>query len=308
MAVLLERLAAEQVGAAAALAYLNDLQAGRAVETAQADVALAQRLQGLAEDQKKAGSATGLDVTRAKTRAAAQRLRLLQAQVALRDADLRLKRVVGLPLGQPATLADALKPAQFQLPADAAAVAEALQRRTEAAAAREGAEQARLLANAASAAHLPTVTLTGDAGVLGNTPDSNAHGTGSFGGRVSLPLFAGGQIHARAKQAKAAQTAEEARLSDELAQIEEDVRDSLQHAGAAEEQERVAAEGLELAKQELSLAQGRFTAGVGDNVELTEAQDVLARAENDETAALVDGNAARVNLAMALGLMSEFKY
>ena len=308
LAVLRERLAAEQVSAAAALAYLGALRAHRGVETAQADLALAQRLQALAEDQKRAGSATGLDVARARTRAAQQQLRLLQAQVAERDVELRLKRVTGLPLGRPVALSDSLKPARLQLPAGDAAVSDALGRRAEAAAAREAADQARLLASAAGAARLPSLTLNGDAGVLGNTPESNSHVTGGFGGRVSLPLFAGGQLAARQRQAKAVSTEEEARLADELSQIEEDVRSSLQQADAAQQQQTVASQALGLARQELSLAQDRFAAGVGSNVELTEAQDGLARAESDETAALVDANAARVNLAMSLGAMTDFKY
>lgn len=308
LAVLREQLAREQVSAAAALDYLNALRAQRAVATAQADLDLAQRLRVLAEDQKRAGAATGLDVARAQSRESAQKLRLLEAQVSDRDADLRLKRVTGLPLGAALVLADPLKPAQLELPESEPAVTQALQRRVEAAAAREAAEEARLLANAARAAHVPTLTLNGDGGVLGNTPESNSHMTGSIGGRVQLPLFQGGQIRAREQEARAAQTAEQARLADELAQIEEDVRNSLQQASAAQDEQNVASEGLALARRELSLAQDRFAAGVGSNVELTEAQDGLARAENDETAALVDANAARVNMAMALGLMSDFKY
>ncbi len=48
----------------------------------------------LARDQHQAGISTGVDVARSETNSAQEQLRLIRAQVAAQQADLRLKRVV----------------------------------------------------------------------------------------------------------------------------------------------------------------------------------------------------------------------
>ncbi|MFH4258836.1 TolC family protein, partial [Acinetobacter baumannii] len=64
LAGLREELAREQVATVTALAYLEALRAERAVAAAEADVELARALLRLAEAQRNAGVATGVDVTR----------------------------------------------------------------------------------------------------------------------------------------------------------------------------------------------------------------------------------------------------
>jgi len=60
-------------------------------------------------------------------------------------------------------------------------------------------------------------------------------------------------------------------------------------------------EEVELANEEISLSQGRFASGVTDNIEVTTAQDSLARANDAEIAALFRYNIARAQLAYAIG-------
>src|SRR5579872_1278179 len=102
-----EDLAAEQVASAAALAYIEDLRAIQGVQDAQTNLDLAQRLSALAHHQHDSGLATGVDTARAETHAAQDRQRLIQARLAATQADIRLKRVVGIPLAtDPVTLDD----------------------------------------------------------------------------------------------------------------------------------------------------------------------------------------------------------
>src|ERR1044071_2649729 len=74
VAELQEALAREQVASRTGISYLEALRADRAVVAAQANVELARALLQLAQDQRNAGVATGVDVTRAQTRLAASRL------------------------------------------------------------------------------------------------------------------------------------------------------------------------------------------------------------------------------------------
>ncbi|HEV7683819.1 MAG TPA: TolC family protein, partial [Pyrinomonadaceae bacterium] len=132
VAAMEEDLAREQVAIFTALTYLEVLRSERALQAVQADVDLAQALFTLAKDQRDAGVATGVDVTRAETRLAQQQVRLAQSQTALEEAQLQLQRVVGLPLGSQLTLTDSLRFGSEPLPSLDAAVAQAEQDRPEA--------------------------------------------------------------------------------------------------------------------------------------------------------------------------------
>ena len=104
-----EALAREQVASRTGISYLEALRADRAVVAAEANVELAQALLQLAQDQRNAGVATGVDVTRAQTRLAEQQVGLAQAQTDSEQARLNLQRLIGLPLGSPLTLTDQLR-------------------------------------------------------------------------------------------------------------------------------------------------------------------------------------------------------
>ena len=81
-----------------ARAYLAAVKADADVETAQANVTLSQALLKQAENQKTAGTGTGIEITRAKVQLANDRQRLLVAQNARRSAHLQLLRAMGLRL------------------------------------------------------------------------------------------------------------------------------------------------------------------------------------------------------------------
>jgi len=64
---------------------------------------------------------------------------------------------------------------------------------------------------------------------------------------------------------------------------------------------RVAENGVTLARQQLEQSRDRFTAGVADNLEVVQAQEALAGAEESRIASLYAHNFARFSLARALG-------
>ena len=63
----------------------------------------------------------------------------------------------------------------------------------------------------------------------------------------------------------------------------------------------VANQGVRLANEEVTQARDRFQAGVANNIEVVTAQDALARANDNQIAALYRYNQARADLAHALG-------
>ena len=95
------------------------------------------------------------------------------------------------------------------------------------------------------------------------------------------------------------------RTQKELAQernlITEQVRDGQAELKAALHQVELGRQEVQLANEEVSLSQGRFQSGVTDNIEVTAAQDSLARANDAEIEALFRYNIARAQLARAIG-------
>ena len=82
---------------------------------------------------------------------------------------------------------------------------------------------------------------------------------------------------------------------------------ALQTLSAEIEETHTADEAVDLSRKELKMAQDRFSAGVGDNIQVLNAQTALARALDDQVDAFARYDTARVNLAAAVGHMQEFK-
>jgi outer membrane protein TolC len=59
--------------------------------------------------------------------------------------------------------------------------------------------------------------------------------------------------------------------------------------------------GVQLSQQEVEQARDRFKAGVANNIEVIQAQDSLARANDNQITALYRFNQARADYARAIG-------
>ena len=303
-----EGLAREQVASAAGLAYLEALRADRAVVAAQANVDLAQALLQLARDQHTAGIATGVDVTRAETRLAEQQVALAQAQTSSEQARLNLQRIVGLPLGSALTLTDQLRFVDDPLPSIETAVAQAAHDRREVQVAEEQNRVSQFERQAARAEYLPSLEFVGDYGASGITPGRSDLPTRRAAIQLNVPIFNGGLTRGRLTAATSRERQTELELSNIRGQVEEDVRLALTTLRTAAVQVRAADESVTLAQRELEMARDRFRAGVGDNLEVVTAQTSLANARIAQVTALAQHNAARLNLAAALGRAETFRW
>ncbi|HEV7745131.1 MAG TPA: TolC family protein [Pyrinomonadaceae bacterium] len=308
VAELEEGLAREQVAIFTALTYLEVLRSERALQAVQADLNLAQVLFTLAKDQRDAGIATGVDVTRAETRLAQQQVRLAQSQTALEEAQLQLQRVVGLPLGSQLTLTDSLRFGSETLPSLDAAVAQAEQDRPEARIAAAQVVQTSFQHRAARAELLPDLEFLGDYGVSGITPTRSDLPTRRIAVQLNVPIFNGGLTQGRIAVAASLQRQRELELDSTRGQIDEDVRLSFAALRTTAEGVRAADKAVELAQRELEMARDRFRAGVADNLEVVNAQTALAEARAAQVTALVQYNATRLNLAAALGHAQAFRW
>jgi outer membrane protein TolC len=300
-----EETAREQVASAAALAFIEALRTHKAVAAAVSNDELAQKLLELARDQNKQGTVTGVDVVRAKTRASDAAVALLHAKVAERNALIRLKRVAVWPLTAAVELKGDLEAESAPLPPVDAGLSEATAARPELAAAALQLRVDDALLGAAEGGRAPTVAVNADYGLSGNLPDSSSVGTGSIGAQISLPLFSGGLIRGRVEEARAEKRRSQERLDDVRTQIEEDVRLAYENLGEASDEVKAARQGLELAEEELRMAQDQYAAGTTDNIAVVAAQTELAKSRDGFISALAADWISRINAAASLGHARE---
>jgi outer membrane protein len=294
--------ASEQVAAVVARAYLGAVRADTDVETAQANAMLSQAVLRQAENQKNAGTGTGIEITRARVQLANDQQRLLVTENARRAAHLQLLRAMGVRLDTEVQLTDGLRYVAVDALTLENARAQALRDRPDYKAQQEREANARLMASATVMERLPSLAAFGDYGSSGSA-FSNSLPTRTYGISLKVPLWDGARRDARRAESASQHRAEAIRTNDVREQIELDVRLALDALSSAQDQVKVAKDGLDLAESELEQARRRYQAGISDSLEVTDAQTRLERARDNQTAALYNYNVARIDLAQAMGVV-----
>lgn len=296
--------ARELVVLAVGNAYLRAQTAESRVTAADAQVETAKALFQKAADQQKAGVTPAIDTLRAQVEYQARQQQLIVARNNAQKEKLALSRVIGLPLGQPFTLADKMPYQPFDPPTLEECLHRAYSSRQDYQAALSQVAAGELSLRAAKAERYPTLDAEGDYGLIGKTP-GQSNGTFHVVGTLSIPIFQGGRAHADVLQADATLRQNRERLEDLRGSIDTDVRTALLDLGAATEQVEVARSSVDLAGQTLTQAQDRFAAGVADNLEVIQAQEALATANENFISSLYAHNIAKVSLARAIGFAEE---
>ena len=122
---------------------------------------------------------------------------------------------------------------------------------------------------------------------------------------LDFPLFTGGRTHAEIVKSDLQLRVLHEQEADLRNQIALDVKTALLNLKSARNQVEVSALGVQLAKEEVDQARDRFKAGVANNIEVIQAQDALARANDNEIAALYRFNQARADYAKSTGQMEK---
>lgn len=288
------------VMATVGLLYMEATRAAAAVNARQADMELSRQLLQLAQDRKKSGVATGLDVTREEVQLENTRQRLLVADNDHESAKLNLIRALGIDFDVRLTLTDELAFVKVtsQTPTDALLAARENRAELKAQITRQKLASLRL--SSVTSERIPSLSLNGDYGWIGLKPDE-ALATRSIGLMLSVPIFDGGQREARISETRSRVRQESIRMEDVSDQITLEVRHALLTLDSSTQQVSVAEKGIELAMKELTFARDRFAAGLATNIEVTNAQTSVARARDNLIEALFRFNASRINLARAKG-------
>lgn len=284
--------------------YLQALANQSRVEAAQAEFETAEATYKQAVDQKNAGVVAGIDVLRAQVDMQARQQRVLVAQNDFDKQMLQVARVIGLPPGQKFILADKIPaPAPLEITFDMA-LQRAFDSRSDykqAEAMMRSAERAKA---AAQAEHLPTVGFQGDFGTIGQSPTSN-HETYTAAVAAKIPIFDGGRIKADVQQADALLSQRRSQYEDLRGRIEFEVRSAFLDYEAATKQLQVATSALDLSRQQLQQARDRFASGVTNNLEVVQAQEAEATAEENYISSLFGHNFSKLAVARAIGVAED---
>ena len=292
--------ARELVVFAVASAYLQTIADSARVDTAAAQRDTAQALYQQAADQLKAGTTAAIDTLRARVELQAREQQLISARNDLAKQKIALGRVIGLPAGQEFTLADsAAYEAQPKISIDEA-LPRAYASRADYQSALAQVRAASLARKAAVAGYYPSVSTAVNYGDIGLNP-GNSHGTLDATAALNVPIFQGGRVHGEVLEAEAALRQSEERLGNLRAQIDQDVRNALLDLQSASDLVEVARSSVDLANQTLQQARDRFAAGVADNIEVVQAQESVASANDSLISSLYAYNVSKVELARATG-------
>ena len=280
--------------------YLQTVAAASRIETGIAQVKAAQSVYDQAVDFQKNGVVPAIEVLRAQVELQTEQQRLISYRSDEDKLKLRLARAIGLPDGQTFDLTDSIP--YSPLPALQAddAITRAYASRMDYQSAAMRVQAAELARKAADADRLPTADFNGNYGDIGPAPD-NSHGTYTAVVSVSVPVFQGGRVRNEVLQADAELERRKAELGELRGRIAYEIRTAYLDLESAGEQTRVAGSTVALAQQQLTQSQDRFAAGVTDNLEVVQAQEAVATANENYISSLYLYNAAKATLARSIG-------
>ena len=280
--------------------YLQAIADASRIESVSAQVNTAQALYNQAADQVNAGTSPAIDGLRAQVELKTRQQQLIQAKNDFAIQKLTLARVIGLAPGQQYDLTDKSPYEPFT----AMTLDEALQRaygsRSDYMAASATVRASEYSKKAARAEYLPSLSFSADYGVASTYPSLSTHGVFDVRGTLNIPIFQGGKVQGDELQADAQLEQARQRLENLRGQIDADVRTAFLNLQSSAEQVEVATSNIDLAQQTLDQSRDRFAAGVADTVEVVQAQEQVATANDSYISSLYSYNYAKISLARAL--------
>lgn len=286
--------------------YLLTVADQSEVESAGSERDTARRLLQQSSDQKVSGLASAVDVLRAQVELQSREQKLIVAQNALAKEKLVLARAVGLPPGQQFVVTTKMDYHDLSAQSLDEAIASAYEARADYQSEKNEVRSAELEKKAASAERYPSLGVEADYGVTGvNAAES--HGTVDAAATLRVPIFQGGRVHGDVLRAEAQLNISRERLDDLRARIDVEVRSAYLDLEATAQEVSVEKSAVGLASETLEQSRDRFGSGVTDNIEVIQAQDALAIANDAYIASLYSFNLAKITLARVTGV-AEARY
>ena len=246
----------------------------------------------------KAGTRPKVDVTIAEVNLSNAKLALIQAENAVDIAMAKLNNTIGLPYTNKYKLSDGLRYEACDITLDGA-IKTAQDCRPEFQLAEVKVEEAKQNVKLVKKSYFPQITLEGQFQVGGKSPASN-YGY-NFGGYLNFPTINGMLIKNEIKEAKALQSKEQANAINTKNNIYYEVQESYYSLTEQKNKIPVATLGLKQAKENYELSYGRYKVGVGNPIELQDAQVQYQNAMLTYYQTMFDYNSARATLEKVIG-------
>ena len=286
---------------AAVQAFYQTQTSNAALDAAMESERAAKESFAAAEARYKAGSATPADKLQAQTAYSQATLNRITADGNLKNAQGSLANVLGLDANRNVSLttsSTAAMPDDFEGDVNLL-IEQARQHRPDLQAAAAQVRAAQASTDAARAAGRPTISLTATAN---QTNSSGFSSNGSLVGiNLSVPIFSGYAPTYRVRAAEAQTDAKNAQMEQLRLQVALDVWTAYQHLTTATQSLRTTADLQNSAEQSERVALGRYKAGVGNILDVLNAQSALASARQQRIQSTFNWNISRATLAQAMG-------
>jgi len=298
--------------AEAAAIVLQTRQAYYAVQAQEAQVTSSQGVVDASQEnvrvtqaQVNVGTAPQFNLLQAQSQLAAAQQTLTQTKAAAVSAEYTLDAVLNLPLS---TVVAPTTPFGLpQPPPDLNALIQTgLSERAEIQEGQAAIQSFQAAIDLAKSGLRPNITVTGGPQIQTNSPFTN--NPVSWSGMVALTLtvFDGGVTAAKVQAATVQLEQAQVSLQQTQQAVESQVRASYLNLQQAADQLRAAELGLVSAREQLRIAQVRLQAGVGTELDVTNALQTLATAETSSITAYYNYNLALAQIDQATGTQVRF--
>ncbi len=249
-----------------------------------------------------AGTVAKSDVLRSQTELADAQQSLVNAQNNYDLSISSLDNIIGLPITTKLNIKDELRYTKYDLNFEDC-IDTAMNNRPDGIAAIKAVEQAQADVNVAKAGNLPEVSA-----YVGYTIDGNdafkddSTEQSQIGIQANWNLFDSNVTKAQIRQTEAAlaKAQEAAEYTKESIQLE--VHQAYLSLLAAEKNIQTTSVAVNQATEDYNIAQVRYTAGVGTNIDVMDARVALTTAKTNYIQALYDYNVSKAQLDKAMGM------
>lgn len=282
-------------------AFFQARALGDMVAVAQESLRNEQRHQEQAQAFVDVGTRAEIDLATARTAVANARVQLIHAENAYAIAKESLNQAIGLESESDYEIAaESLAPLPEEDRSSAELLRAATAQRPELLSLERRVRAHRLYVRAAKGGYGPALTASTSV-TGGGTEMSNLVGNWNAGILLTWPLLQGGATRAQTMLAQANEQSIRADQDAERLAVRFEVEQARLGVRAAKAVQEAAMEALESAREQLKLAEGRYAEGVGNVIELGDAQVALTNAEGQRVQADYGLSMARALLLQALG-------
>jgi outer membrane protein len=247
------------------------------------------------------GSRPHIDLVSEQANYATARVKLIQAQNGYATGRVLVEQAIGVTdLGSWEVAQESLPPVQGEASAPEALLAEALQARPDIATLQRQLDAQKLTTSALQGAYGPSLSLTGAYSQVG--PATNDLSSNwNYQLVLSWPFFQGGLTRGQVRESRANEVQLVAQIEQQRQQVRVDVEQARLGVVAAIATLDAARDASEAARERLTLAEGRYETGVGNVIELSDAQLQLTTALGQQVQSEFQLAVARSQLLRALG-------